>query len=62
MIVGPWGEVLGRCESWDEVVKRGEGGSEGGEDVGGMERICVAEVERGVVDRVRREVPLKRRL
>ena len=65
MIVGPWGEVLGRCESWDEVVERGgsvSGAGEDGAEGWGMERICTAEVERGVVDRVRREVPLKRRL
>ncbi|KAF8425258.1 carbon-nitrogen hydrolase [Tirmania nivea] len=67
MIVGPWGEVLGRCESWDEVVERGSvsEGRESGEGSGvgaGMERICIAEVERGVVERVRREVPLRRRL
>ena len=59
MIVGPWGEVLGRCESWDEVVS---GGGVGGGEGEGMERICTAEVERGAVDKVRREVPLKRRL
>jgi len=63
MIVGPWGEVLGRCESWDDVVKTGGSVSEeeDGEDGGGMERICTAEVGREVVEKVRKGVPLKRR-
>lgn len=65
MVVGPWGEVLGRCESFDELVGEGNGGKgeeEGGEEGGGMESICVAEVDLQVVERVRREVPLLRRL
>jgi len=46
MIVGPWGDVLGEC-----------GGIEGG----GKEEICVGEIDMGVLERVRREIPLLRR-
>ncbi|KAF3937985.1 Formamidase [Dactylella cylindrospora] len=46
MIIGPWGEVLGECE-----------GIEGD----GKEEICVGEIDMGILERVRREMPLVRR-
>ncbi|KAK6528919.1 Carbon-nitrogen hydrolase [Orbilia ellipsospora] len=53
MIVGPWGEVLGECSGIKENAKPGE------ED--GEEEICVGEIDLGVLERVRREMPLLRR-
>lgn len=53
MIVDPWGRVLAEC-------RRVGVGEEPGEEMEG--EVCVAEVEKGVLERVRREVPLKRRL
>ena len=64
MIIDPWGRVLGQCKSFDDYSREGLGNNSG-EDQGEekcMESICVAEVDREVVDRVRREIPLIRRL
>lgn len=55
MVVDPWGRVLAGCsrvEVGDEPREAGDVEPE----------ICVAEVSAEVLERVRREVPLKRRL
>lgn len=58
MIVGPWGDVLGECDGI-----RGSSPVAGEEESGGGQEpeICVGEVELGVLERVRREMPLLRR-
>ncbi|KAF3916783.1 hypothetical protein ABW20_dc0108190 [Dactylellina cionopaga] len=54
MIIGPWGDVLGECGG---IKADGSGsGQESGE-----EEVCVGEVDLGILDRVRREMPLLRR-
>lgn len=55
MIVDPWGKVLAECSR----VGVGDQPSEA-RDV--EPEICVAEVDLELVERVRREVPLRRRL
>lgn len=55
MIVDPWGKVLAECSR----VGVGDQPREAG-DV--EPEICVAEVDLELVERVRREVPLRRRL
>jgi deaminated glutathione amidase len=47
MIVGPWGDVLAEVK--------------GEAEEGGEPEIAVAEIDLGVLERVRREVPLLRR-
>lgn len=55
MIVDPWGKVVAECSK----VTVGEE-PRAAEDV--EPEICVAEVNTKMLERVRREVPLKRRL
>lgn len=64
MIIDPWGRVLGQCKSFDDYNREGMGnnGAEGQDEEEYMESICVAEVDREVIDRVRRELPLVRRM
>lgn len=64
VIIDPWGRVLGQCKSFDDYSRVSEGNDSGEsqDKEGYMESICVAEVDREVVDRVRREIPLGRRL
>lgn len=55
MIVDPWGKVVAECS-------RITGGEEP-KAAGDVEpEICVAEVDGGVLESMRRQVPLKRRL
>lgn len=55
MIVDPWGKVLAECS-------RVEVGSEPREARDVEPEVCLAEVNAELLARVRREVPLKRRL
>jgi predicted amidohydrolase len=57
LVVDPWGTVVGRCRSVDNV---GESGLEG-EEGETLEEVCFADVDLGMVERVRRECPLRRR-
>jgi predicted amidohydrolase len=47
-VVDPWGTVVARCK---------DGGEEAGEP-----ELCVADIDLGMVERVRKECPLRRRL
>ncbi|EPS36881.1 hypothetical protein H072_9541 [Dactylellina haptotyla CBS 200.50] len=53
MIIGPWGEVLGECSG---IKPSDEHDPESGE-----EEVCIGEIDMGVLERVRREMPLLRR-
>lgn len=62
MIVDPWGRILDKCRGLDdeESLKRVKDGSVGGEE--GDVEICIAEVDLGLVERIRKEMPMRRRL
>lgn len=56
----PWGKIVAQCRGLDddaELDKVSNG------EIGAAELdICTAEVDIGMVEKVRREVPMKRRL
>ena len=61
MIIDPWGRILGRCKSFSDYSREDMGNESQSEDEY-MESICVAEVDMELIDRVRREIPLRRRM
>ncbi|KAF3919340.1 Formamidase [Orbilia brochopaga] len=63
IIIGPWGDILGECSGVKETDPPGVGSARSSNgDVGdGEEEICVAEIDLGVLERVRRNMPLLRR-
>ena len=60
MIIDPWGRILAECEAIDDdaTLKRLQESEEGGD---GEVSICTAEVDLTMLERIRREVPMKRR-
>ena len=61
MIIDPWGRILASCRALDDdkelqVAQVGEDG--GNED---QIEICTAELDLKELDKIRREVPMKRR-
>lgn len=70
MVVGPWGDVMARLGSWDdrkrETEREGKGDGkekgEGEEEAEAESEICVVDLDIEAVEKVRREMPLKRRL
>ncbi|EWC46209.1 hypothetical protein DRE_04587 [Drechslerella stenobrocha 248] len=59
IIINPWGEVLGECAgASDDPINVA---SSNNDSSNGEEDICVGEIDLGVLERVRREMPLLRR-
>ncbi|KAK6340848.1 Carbon-nitrogen hydrolase [Orbilia brochopaga] len=61
MIIGPWGEILGECSGIKGNDPQGVGAASGNSSSDAEEEICVGEIDLGILERVRREMPLLRR-
>ncbi len=53
IVIGPWGEVMGRLERVEDADAEPEGGRE--------PQLLVVDLELGLVEEARRKVPLLRR-
>ena len=62
MIIDPWGRLLASCNGIDEdkELETLLGGEDGGTE--DQIEICTAALDLEVLEKIRREVPMKRRL
>ncbi|KAL2354129.1 hydrolase, carbon-nitrogen family protein [Cryomyces antarcticus] len=61
MIVGPWGDVLGELGGVEDATMAGAVGESFGEEGERGPQVVCAEIDLGVCERIRREMPLRRR-